>query len=157
MTGHHCPLFRGTPALKQVSQPNLSVPKPGRPSPHRNPLPLAGLRTGSSRQAILDMPVRTDLLLPPHSCCSWQACLLSTFFALHNSDRYVCWLGYVISPFETQDVCPLHFLFWAVPNREPLHKHAPGTICFERMGSGWKNVCFWNTSDRQEVQQDIFL
>ena len=122
VTGHHCPLFRDTPTLKQVSQPNLSAPEPGRLSPRRNPLHLAGLTTGSSRQAILNMPVRTDLLLPPHSCCTWLACLLSTFFALHNSDRYICWLGYVISPFETQDVCPLSFLFWAVPNREPLHK-----------------------------------
>ena len=120
--GHRCSLFRGTPALKQVSQPNLSAPEPGWPSPGRTPLVLAGLMTSSLHQAILDMPVRTDLLLPSHSCCTWLACLLSTFFALHNSDRYICWLEYVICLFETQDICPLSFPFWAVPTRGPLHK-----------------------------------
>ncbi|TKC37512.1 hypothetical protein EI555_006154, partial [Monodon monoceros] len=45
------------------------------------------LITSSFHQAILDVPVKIGLLLPPHSRYTWLGRLLSIFFALHNSDR----------------------------------------------------------------------
>lgn len=38
-----------------------------------------------------------------------------------SSDTHICCLGYVISAFETQNVCPHAFLFLAVPNKGSLH------------------------------------
>lgn len=77
----------------------------------------------------------------------------SAFFLLYTTvNTQICCLGYRISPSETQDICPHIFLLWAVPHGGSLY-----TVCMQycllgRMGSGWKQVCFWEATGREEMK-----
>lgn len=117
----------------------------------QNPSSSGQLEDSFFHPAILHLPGKAGLLLSLHSQGMWQGCVLSLLFALHTSETHVCCLGYVISSFETQDVCPLIFLFLAVPNRGSLH-----TVCIQ-YHLLWEygvrlEECFWEVSWAEEVK-----
>ena len=121
---NHHPVFRVHPT-KEGQQQRICPLSPECASPHRRSPLLGGLINGSFlAQANLDVPVKTCLLLPPHSPSMWLGWLCSIPSASHNSNRHICWLDHMISPLEAQDIHAHIFLFGAVPNKGALQ-----TLC----------------------------